>query len=108
MPEKLGYLCVVLHLLILVAAKKLALHMVVVVTLNALHHCSMTLSRVRVRLYWKFAHSAQSPTLSTSQPYILILFPTLNQILKLVNKDRAFSKLKVNFLDEIATQSFSQ
>ena len=62
-------------------------------------------NRVRVRLYWKVAHSVQSPTLSTNQPYILIFSPTLTQILKWVDKNRAFSKFKVNFWGEIVTES---
>ena len=45
--------------------------------------------RVQVRLYWKFAHSTQRLNLSTDQPYMLISFPTVTQILKWANKNRA-------------------
>ena len=61
--------------------------------------------RVWVWLFWKIAHSAQSLTLSTSLCFILIFFPTCSQILKWVDKNRAFSKFKVNFWGEIATES---
>ena len=41
--------------------------------------------------------STEGPVSITDQPYIFIFFQTVNKILQLANKNRAFSKFRVNF-----------